>query len=85
MRMSQFLEGVECSQSFEDNTNFPAFWKAPIDESRQIQLYLVSLGTVPVCSYVQRFIFCISLLLQNVDDGYTEFFCLFRHFHWPVW
>lgn len=74
MRTSQVLEGVECSQSFEDNTNFPAFWKAPIDESRQIQLYLVSLGTVPVCSYVQRFIFCISLLLQNIEDVYTVFF-----------
>ena len=67
MRTSQVLEGVECSQSFEDKTNFPAFWKAPMDESRQIQLYLVPLGTVTVCSYVQCFVFCISLFLQNVE------------------
>ena len=61
MRTSHVLEGVECSQSFEDKTNLPAFWKAPMDKSRQIQLYLVSLEAVPVCSNVQRFVFNISL------------------------
>lgn len=36
--------------------------------------YTVSLGTDAVCIYVQRFVFCISLVLQNIEDGYTVFF-----------
>ena len=39
--------------------------------------YTVSLGTVTVCSYVQRFVFCKSLFLQNIEDGYTKFFFVF--------
>ena len=32
MRTSHVLDGVECSQSLEDKTNFPAFWKFPADD-----------------------------------------------------
>lgn len=85
MRTSQVLEGVECSQSFEDKTNFPAFWKAPMDESRQIQLYLVSLGTVPVAVMYSALSSVYPFCCKNIEDGYTVFFFFFRHFQWPVW